>query len=297
MTLYADYTQIGSNKYYHRDLEARQSIANLGSLASKNKAALATDVSGTLPIANGGTGANNAATARTNLELVKTYGPSTLYVSTSGNDTTGDGTQNSPFRTIKKAVQTVPYINVTNIIVAAGTYSEDEIEIASDKHINMYFSGNVTINSTGNCVFRVANGAILSINTEDSNKLTLNNTTSGGEGMQIRTGGRVLYNGSATNKLIINTKSVCLTAMYHGMFATSGNAVMEMNSTDSHMVNVSYGGDAIFMTVSGSTANVAFRCVAGTIRYYTFTGTYQTLYMANYSGRIYSGAQTSVPNY
>lgn len=53
-----------------------------------------------------------------------------IYVSTSGNDTTGDGSQSKPFRTIQKAVDSIPPVlngKVVKIRVSAGIYDEDVI--------------------------------------------------------------------------------------------------------------------------------------------------------------------------
>lgn len=51
-----------------------------------------------------------------------------IYVAKTGNDTTGDGTENKPFLTIQKAINTIPR-NLgglrTNIHVGQGTYDED----------------------------------------------------------------------------------------------------------------------------------------------------------------------------
>lgn len=50
----------------------------------------------------------------------------TVYVSESGNDETGDGTQNNPWRSIQKAIDNVPVINGNqeySISVSAGKYS------------------------------------------------------------------------------------------------------------------------------------------------------------------------------
>lgn len=48
------------------------------------------------------------------------------YVSTSsGNDTTGDGTAGTPWATISKALATVPLTGNVNVLVDAGTYAED----------------------------------------------------------------------------------------------------------------------------------------------------------------------------
>lgn len=52
------------------DLDTRKAnTADLGSLAAKSSADLTSDVSGALPVANGGTGATSASGARTNLGL------------------------------------------------------------------------------------------------------------------------------------------------------------------------------------------------------------------------------------
>lgn len=55
----------------------------------------------------------------------------TLYVATTGSDTTGDGTEANPYKTIQKAVNTLPKdlgTYRTTIHVAAGTYP-DEVRI------------------------------------------------------------------------------------------------------------------------------------------------------------------------
>ena len=51
----------------------------------------------------------------------------TWYVATTGNDTTGDGSQSNPYKTIGKAVSVA--VNGDTINVAAGTYDEENIVI------------------------------------------------------------------------------------------------------------------------------------------------------------------------
>lgn len=54
----------------------------------------------------------------------------TIYVSTTGSDTTGDGSSGKPFRTIQHAIDSIPPVlngNGVSIIVAAGTYDEDVV--------------------------------------------------------------------------------------------------------------------------------------------------------------------------
>lgn len=50
----------------------------------------------------------------------------TIYVSTSGNDTTGNGSQNLPYKTVQKAIDSLPQIinHTINITISVETYSE-----------------------------------------------------------------------------------------------------------------------------------------------------------------------------
>ena len=50
-------------------INGKANVSDLGTLAGKDSISLTSDVTGTLPIANGGTGATTAANARTNLGL------------------------------------------------------------------------------------------------------------------------------------------------------------------------------------------------------------------------------------
>jgi len=56
-------------------------------------------------------------------ELLVSLVPTTLYVSTDGNDFTGDGSENNPFRTIQKGINTAA--NGCTVIVQPGTYTEN----------------------------------------------------------------------------------------------------------------------------------------------------------------------------
>ena len=304
MTLYSDYTQIGNDKYYNRDLEARQALNNLGALAAKNQAALATDVSGVLPIANGGTGANNEATARYNLDVVKTSSRYEIYVSTSGNDTTGDGTQNKPFRTISKAIQYAPYLINQTINIASGTYNEN-VTINNHKDIVFNISGNVTIsgststsadviylrrsslgfmfepnakltiinpnsNSNVGCIAAGYDSCIYTISSDATSLLELQQTGNNGYGISMMRGSYLGSYGSQTQIKLIN--------------CTIGIAGM-------------YGGRIALYKVIG-TATKAFHIDASLLHIADYSGiTASTMFATYNGGRIYSAAQTSAPNY
>ena len=58
-----------------------------------------------------------------------------LYVSLSGSDETGDGTQDKPYRTVQKAVDAIkPYHTNASIILETGGY-DDELPLESKKKI------------------------------------------------------------------------------------------------------------------------------------------------------------------
>ena len=77
-------------------------------------------------------------------------GDSTIYVSTSGNDASGDGSESLPFRTIQHAIDSISkdlHNREITINVASGTYAED-IEVAGFYGGTLRFAfGTVTINS------------------------------------------------------------------------------------------------------------------------------------------------------
>lgn len=73
-------------------------VTRLGSSIS-----LSSEVTGTLPVANGGTGATTASAARTALGIATA--PATLFVRSNGNDTTGArGDPNLPYATLAEAL-------------------------------------------------------------------------------------------------------------------------------------------------------------------------------------------------
>ena len=94
-------------------------------------------------------------------------GDETIYVSTSGNDASGDGSSSYPFRTIQHAINCVPkYLEGREITIniASGTYAEDVVISGySGGSIRMAF-GTVTINSlTAYESFAILSGTSLSI--------------------------------------------------------------------------------------------------------------------------------------
>lgn len=75
----------------------------------------------------GGTGSPGGVSTPTPVSIAsaRTERDMNVYISTTGNDTTGNGTQASPFATFGKAFDIIPYeiVHKINIRVAAGTYN------------------------------------------------------------------------------------------------------------------------------------------------------------------------------
>jgi len=89
-----------------------------------------------IPLSAGGTGASSKEQARKNLEVYskseidsmlpqKTTTLMVIHVSPSGNDSSGNGTEEKPYRTIQKALSVVPQIIIYTVIIrlAPGTYT------------------------------------------------------------------------------------------------------------------------------------------------------------------------------
>ncbi len=95
-----------------------------------------------------------------------------LYVSKGGNNTTGDGSANTPFLTVQKAIDTAT--SGTTIFVFPGTYTENitlkaNVNITSPVKFGVYITGNHTADFTGtivldNIVLNSSTGNTLSFN-------------------------------------------------------------------------------------------------------------------------------------
>ncbi|WP_312448477.1 hypothetical protein [Lacrimispora sp.] len=92
----------------------------------------------------------------------------TYYVATTGSDTTGDGTNAKPYKTIQKAINTLPKAlgaHTASIYVAGGTYDEDVYIsgfYSGTGRIMVYLSGNVVIHGL------IVSGSHVIINSSDS---------------------------------------------------------------------------------------------------------------------------------
>lgn len=74
----------------------------------------------------------------------------TVYVATTGSDTTGDGTSGNPYETITYALSKVPkFLNghAASVVIEAGVYLEDIMIIGFTGSLQLLIKGNITVNS------------------------------------------------------------------------------------------------------------------------------------------------------
>ena len=74
----------------------------------------------------------------------------TVYVATTGSDTTGDGTSSNPYETITYALSKVPkFLNghAASVVIEAGVYLEDIMISGFTGSLQLLIKGNITVNS------------------------------------------------------------------------------------------------------------------------------------------------------
>ena len=207
-----------------------------------------------------------------------------VYVSTSGSDASGDGSESYPFRTIQHAINSVPK-NLENkaitINIASGTYAEDvEVSGFSGGSIRLAF-GTVTISTIS---FYESN-AILS-------GTALSIAASG------KTYGFYCHRGSnviCQIPLTITGSSYGLFVGYGGRFA--GRNKITINSC-TYAATSTYSALLYALELDGSKNNNGVQAAAGIAMIGTIASAMaSTLYITTVGGRIYTGSQASVPTY
>lgn len=213
----------------------------------------------------------------------------TIYVATTGNDTTGDGSAGAPYATITKAKSVIPKnLNgfMATINIAAGTYVEA-----------------VTLYGYHGGKFRLTTSGTVNINS-----MTI---TDCAEVVFGGTGSYIFGTGSVPNVLLIQqsivTTSTTVTISVAGTTETGAifdSSIISIFGTFSFGTNdaglyARYGAQVYINAISGGTV-VSYGIVAqsgGQVSYTTASYTAGTLTVTQSGGRIYTGAQTSVPNY
>lgn len=207
-----------------------------------------------------------------------------IYVAASGNDASGDGTENNPFASIQHAIDSISK-NINNktisIVVSSGTYAED-LKIAGfyGGMLQIYFNG-VTINSL---MIDGTNCSLLGTSLSIGKSTSLNP-------FYIRNGAHVIcevpltitggfvgfraYNGS----IFIANQSVTINTALDALVAENASIVYLQSLYGAGSENGVYS-DASFITIGYLASNIA-----------------NTQYVTEAGGRIYMNAQTNIPNY
>lgn len=200
-----------------------------------------------------------------------------VYVATTGSDDTGDGTAASPYRTINKAVESIPGsfgINSVKINISAGTYDEDVVLRGFSGVLSLYSAGIVNIRSMlveGCSVYQYGSqtnykrGLIIDYGGSYIGQSIMYISEAGYSGLVVRNGSRfVLYN-TAT---VSNTTSVAIEV------------------TGSSMLYISI--------IAGTSNTTGLRVDTGSVASYgSMNMTATTLRVTNTGGRIYTGSQLS----
>lgn len=210
----------------------------------------------------------------------------TIYVSTSGNDASGDGSANNPFKTIQHAVDSISK-DIANreitIDIASGTYSEEilvsgfyggvlKIKFGSETTI-----GNITINDS--CV-------ILQ-----------------GTGLTIAASGKQygIYCNRGSNVICQVTRLTIIGAVY-GIYVLYGSMFSELYTTTikscTYAVAALRAATIYLGTLDGEKNNNGIQSSGGVVFATTISSTMaSTLYSTLNGGRIYTGAQANIPAY
>jgi hypothetical protein len=220
------------------------------------------------------------------LELYNTaliHNAVTVYVSPSGNDSTGDGTSARPYKTITKALQAIPRNlngDTATISIAAGVYNESPVIKGFNGPLRLSLANEASIKSliVDGCVV-LHTGSMLTLAPTITGLLIQNGATwvsladitvsAGAKGIVVQYGSKISASGVVN---IHNTTSI-------------GLEVRSASMAD--IYNIKGTGNALSIASSGgSIISYALMSISGNTRTFTTDG-----------GRIYSGAQISVASY
>lgn len=213
----------------------------------------------------------------------------TLYVSTSGSDALGNGTAANPYATIQKAIDSLPKnLNGHDVVIsiAEGTYDEDV-------YVSRTFGGVLNLDGiAGTTVsirsLRVVYGAIVQV-----------------QNINLNVTGSIFDSGiGVTNAYLLCTSAIKIIngspiGVYMNMNALCYFASLEISNTTSSAIFSTNNSSAYVASLTGiNNTGIGLRAFGGArIAYSISTLAATTATAALTGGRIYTGAQTSVPNY
>ena len=181
-----------------------------------------------------------------------------IYVSTEGDDDSGYGTQDSPYRTIEKALDEST-AKINNIYIADGTYNEYGLNVKSN--VNIIGNGNSIIDAQGaGNIFKVMANAI----TFTLKNITLQNanTSEYGGAICIRYVGTTIIDANLyvdSVKFINDYASYQGGAIYNVGGATVGGRHNDVSITNCEFINCGSKSNGVILTQSSTLiANCTF---------------------------------------
>lgn len=220
-----------------------------------------------------------------------------VYVSPAGNNFSGDGSSSAPFATIQKAIDSLPKVldgHMASISIADGTY-EERIEIDG------FQGGILELGSVGRNV-TVRGVLVASSNMVRLNVNITHSPTLGGTPLTIRFGSNVQFGDEYTID--------CASSNVSGIMVETGSTLSSLVDWFGEMLKITINNCKNFAIYATAGSKVALGEIAGsnndtglyaadgaTITYRTRTMTATTANVTVAGGRIYSSAQTSIPNY
>ena len=221
----------------------------------------------------------------------------TLYVSPSGNDSTGDGTQNKPYQTIQKAISILPKdLNgfSPQIHVAAGAYNGFTIANMQGMGLYFYFYGGVVINGK----IAVINACCYFQAGEDGSTLTVN-APENASGSVVEVMDCAYVNSTIQTTVDGRGQNVRGFLVYrNSCLSFDRNVIVEINNAGFAALMTGGGGEICgYYSLSGTGNAVGLFANGGVIRYHVSSLTSTTDYSSALGGRIYGGAQTNAPSY
>lgn len=212
-----------------------------------------------------------------------------VYVSTAGSNSVGDGSAANPYATINKAISTIPAnLNgyTARIYIAAGTYTE-----------------NVTIQNIGNGIIALTGitGDVVTI----AGTVTVTNV----QYMEIF---NISFNIADSFFSVVGSR-ISIHAQFsasggqYGVYANHGSSLMFLNTVTINNAGATASSIAVTATNCSNIYvesllgdnTVAFAATRGATCSYGTDGSTSSAakFFTERGGRIYSGAQTSAPNY
>ena len=226
------------------------------------------------------------------LEVIR-YSNESLYIyvsASSGDDGTGDGSESHPYKTIQKAINDIPYnLNGYNgvILVSGGVYNESidisdivhgTVTITNRQSENVVINGNLSV-SDCHCV-NITGFETLTIN----GRINIDNVLAFYDGAYNTIVTDTIY----AEALAANNSNVTYSGNLSVKTLSYGNGVSAETGAKIYIEN---------LTVLSGTGTGIKADFGGQVAYGTATNYASTQMATARGGRIYSGAQTSVPKY